>query len=218
MPGYYLVHIGCFKLPILCPRKPSSKQHSNVLQLTPNGPSMCYPFSSPRMSNKKELPGGSIKQSAQASCSRVAMATIWCILNALACGIQSASSYCLWKRYNFTASLGAFGFEYYLVYTESRVYWMLKHLPGYYLVHSERFELPIWCQRKPSSKQHSNVLQLTHIGSSMCYPFSSPLKSNEKELLRGSIKQSTQASCSRVAMATIWCITTEWSGVWNPKC
>ena len=40
-------------------------------------------FTSPLMPNKNELPGGSLKQYTDASCSRVAMATIWWILNAL---------------------------------------------------------------------------------------------------------------------------------------
>ena len=60
-----------------------SKRLSNALQLTQNGSSLCYHFSSPLMQNKNELPGRLINQNTQASCSHVAMANIWCTLNAV---------------------------------------------------------------------------------------------------------------------------------------
>ena len=76
------VHTECFEFIICCPRKPLPKRLSKALQLTQNGSSLCYSSSSPLMPNKNDLPGKSIKQNTKASCSRVAMPTIWCILNA----------------------------------------------------------------------------------------------------------------------------------------
>ena len=84
---------------------------------------------------------------------------------------------------------------------------MLTYLPGYYLVHLQCLELLICCPRTPLSKRLSNARQLTQNGSSLLwYPFTSLLMPNKQNLQGRSIKQNTQVSWSRAAIATSWCI------------
>ena len=51
---------------------------------------------------------------------------------------------------------------------------------------------------RPLSKRLMNARQLIQNESSLCYPVSSSLLPNKKELPRVSIKQSTHAACTRI--------------------
>ena len=161
MPGYYLVQTECFELPISCPRKPLSKRLSNALQLTQNGSSLCCPCSSPLMPNKNDLPSGSIKPTkTQASCSRDAMATIRCTLNAL------------------------------------RFAWLLSG------AHRMLRSLIFWSAKTiVETTRQRTAIDLKLIITVL--PFTRPLMPNQNEWSGESIKQNTQASCSRVATVTI---------------
>ena len=130
------------------------------------------------------------------------MARIWCIRNTLVSAWLLFGAHCRLQTPNVRSGKP-----------------LSKRLSNALRAHTERFELTCFGPRKLLSKRLMSARQFIQNEPSLCYPFSSSLMSSKKEFPRGSIKQSTQAACSRIVwllylactkcdricLALIWC-------------